>query len=145
MRWSILNDQKGPAYRRKSSCSSQCGFRAVHVRFVSHIIPDWDWVNPTQKALVKKVIIVVPNPAFFPFRPTRLYTQLRSQTLVFIFQLSRRTLKFGANSMFMMSMLAVRFQSVSPDLVYPLKPSPVRIDAPCTETTEKRMRRVYHT
>jgi hypothetical protein len=68
----------------------------------------------TQNALVKNVIIVLEKPGFFPLGVIRLYMQLRNHTLVLMFQLSSRTLKLGANSRFMMSTLAVRFQRVAP-------------------------------
>lgn len=70
------------------------------------------------------------KPGFSPLGVTRLYTHSRSQMFVFMFHESRRTLKFGANSMFAMSTFAAPVQSDTPDALYPVKPSPVRMLAP---------------
>jgi hypothetical protein len=69
----------------------------------------------TQKALVANVNMLSLKPPFFPFGVTLLYMHSRSQTFVFIFHESRRTLKLGANSMFMILTLAAPSHSEAPE------------------------------
>ena len=68
----------------------------------------------TQNALVANVARLLLNPGFLPLGVTRLYTHSRSQTLVFMFQESRRTFVFSANSMFHTSTLAAPSHFVRP-------------------------------
>ncbi len=81
----------------------------------------------TQKALVKKVIMLLMWPGFLPFGVTRLYTHSRSQTFVFMFHESKRTLKLGANSICMIFTFAAPSQVDSPLGPNPVKPRPVKI------------------
>ncbi len=78
-----------------------------------------------------KVSIVVRTVGFFPAGASLLYTELRSQVLVFMFQLSSRILKFGASSIFVTSMFAAFSHLGLPSLSIPLYPSPVKLQAPC--------------
>lgn len=84
----------------------------------------------TQKALVKKVSMLLKLPGFLPFGVTRLYTHSRSQTFVFMFHESKRTLKLGASSICITFTFDAPPQVDSPFGPNPVKPRPVKILAP---------------